>query len=54
MQNNQFRFSDERINRLLDKKKKVLLVTMHRRENWGEPLKNLCKVLLNLNQKQNW
>ncbi len=52
MQNNQFRFSDERINRLLDKKKKVLLVTMHRRENWGKPLENLCKVLLNLNQKQ--
>jgi len=52
MQNNQFRFSDERINRLLDKGKQVLLVTMHRRENWGRPLEDLCKVLLNLNQKQ--
>jgi len=52
MQNNQFSFSDERINKLLDKKKQVLLVTMHRRENWGKPLENLCKVLLNLSQKQ--
>ena len=52
MQNNQFRFSDERINKFLDKGKQILLVTMHRRENWGKPLEDLCKVLLNLNQKQ--
>ncbi len=52
MQNNQFRFSDKRINTLRDREKQVLLVTMHRRENWGEPLENLCRALSRLNEKQ--
>ncbi len=52
MQKKQFRFSDKRINKLLNKKKKLLLVTMHRRENWGKPLKNLCCVLSQINQEQ--
>jgi UDP-N-acetylglucosamine 2-epimerase (non-hydrolysing) len=25
--------------------KKIILVTMHRRENWGEPLRKTCKVI---------
>lgn len=26
-------------------KKKIILVTMHRRENWGEPLKKTCRAI---------
>ncbi|NCO23741.1 MAG: UDP-N-acetylglucosamine 2-epimerase (non-hydrolyzing) [Candidatus Infernicultor aquiphilus] len=36
---------------LRDKKifeKKIILVTVHRRENWGEPLKNICQALIKL------
>ncbi len=31
--------------------KKMVLVTAHRRENWGTPLRNLCQALLLLTQK---
>jgi len=27
---------------------KVILVTMHRRENWGEPLRNICQALIRI------
>ncbi|MBA3063786.1 MAG: UDP-N-acetylglucosamine 2-epimerase (non-hydrolyzing), partial [Atribacteria sp.] len=33
---------------LKDKKileKKIILVTMHRRENWGEPLRETCRAI---------
>ncbi|HHY15708.1 MAG TPA: UDP-N-acetylglucosamine 2-epimerase (non-hydrolyzing) [Firmicutes bacterium] len=30
----------------LDFEQKVLVVTAHRRENWGEPLENICQALL--------
>lgn len=36
---------------LRDKKifgKKIILVTVHRRENWGEPLKKICQALIKL------
>jgi len=52
MQNKRFRFSDERINNAITRGKKILLVTMHRRENWGEPLVNLSQALFNLSKKQ--
>ncbi|MEA1939840.1 MAG: UDP-N-acetylglucosamine 2-epimerase (non-hydrolyzing) [Candidatus Caldatribacteriota bacterium] len=26
-------------------KNKIILITMHRRENWGQPLKNICNAL---------
>lgn len=29
----------------IDPKKKIILVTAHRRENWGAPLKNICAAL---------
>ena len=28
--------------------KKIILVTVHRRENWGEPLKEICQALLKI------
>lgn len=30
----------------------IVLVTAHRRENWGEPLKHICQALLDLCQQQ--
>jgi len=36
----------------LDESKRLVLVTAHRRENFGEPIKNICKSLLTL-VKQN-
>ena len=48
MQDKQYQFSDDRINKFIKTKKQLLLVTMHRRENWGEPLENLCKSLISI------
>jgi len=40
-----FKFSDETLRNLDFNKKRVILVTAHRRENLGEPLKNICEAL---------
>ncbi|NLN76500.1 MAG: UDP-N-acetylglucosamine 2-epimerase (non-hydrolyzing) [Armatimonadetes bacterium] len=40
----EYSFSDERISRALESGRMVLL-TAHRRENWGEPLKNICRAI---------
>ncbi len=32
-------------------KERVLLVTAHRRENWGDPIKNICRALCGIVQK---
>lgn len=40
-----FRFSTEGLNRLPYGEKKVCLVTCHRRENYGEPMKNIMIAL---------
>ncbi len=53
MQNHEFQFTDTKINQVIKQGKKVVLVTMHRRENWGEPLKNLCQALINIQKKYN-
>ena len=37
-------FSTEELNRI-DYRKKVIMVTAHRRENWGEGIENICKAL---------
>jgi len=42
-----FVFSDETVNNL-DFSKKVVVVTAHRRENLGEPLRNICRALKRL------
>lgn len=38
-------FEDETLRKLDFKNRKVILVTAHRRENLGEPLKNICSAL---------
>jgi UDP-N-acetylglucosamine 2-epimerase len=40
-----YRFATDELNRLPYGEKKVLLVTCHRRENYGEPMKNICLAL---------
>ncbi|MBQ0106218.1 MAG: UDP-N-acetylglucosamine 2-epimerase (non-hydrolyzing) [Armatimonadetes bacterium] len=39
-----YRFADEKLNELI-KSKKIILLTTHRRENWGEPMKNICTAV---------
>lgn len=38
-------FEKEELNKIDFKNKKVIMVTAHRRENWGEPLENICLAL---------
>ncbi len=40
-----YRFASEELNCLPYGEKKILLVTCHRRENYGEPMKNICLAL---------
>ncbi len=40
-----YRFTTEKLNRLPYGEKKIILVTCHRRENYGEPMKNICLAL---------
>ncbi|MCI8479726.1 MAG: UDP-N-acetylglucosamine 2-epimerase (non-hydrolyzing) [Oscillibacter sp.] len=40
-----YRFATEELNRLPYGEKKILLVTCHRRENYGEPMKNIFLAL---------
>lgn len=40
-----YKFKDECLNSLDFDKKRVIIVTAHRRENLGEPLKNICNAL---------
>jgi len=40
-----YKFENEELNNLDYLGKKVILVTAHRRENWGEGIENICKAL---------
>lgn len=40
----EFQFEDERLNAIDFKKKKVILLTSHRRENFGEPMREVFKA----------
>lgn len=43
-------FSNKALNNIDYKNKKVIMVTAHRRENWGEGIENICKALRNIVQ----
>ncbi|WP_027623671.1 non-hydrolyzing UDP-N-acetylglucosamine 2-epimerase [Clostridium lundense] len=45
-----YRFENEELNSIDYKNKKVIMVTAHRRENWGEGIKNICIALKNIVQ----
>lgn len=36
------------LQKIIDEKKKIVVVTTHRRENWGDPMKNVCEALRDL------
>ena len=41
-------FENEELNKIDFKNKKVIMITAHRRENWGLGIENICEALLNL------
>lgn len=43
-----YTFSDEGLKNLEWENKKVIVMTAHRRENLGEPLKNICRAVLRI------
>jgi len=45
--NPQHQFLDESLNKL-DYSKRIILMTAHRRENWGEPMENICRAIARL------
>lgn len=50
---NNHKFEDETINKVDFENKKVVLLTAHRRENWGEPMKNIFDAVRELIDKNN-
>ena len=43
-----YKYTVPLLNEIILKKKKIILLTMHRRENWGEPMKGACKAIKRL------
>ncbi|MFL0267194.1 non-hydrolyzing UDP-N-acetylglucosamine 2-epimerase [Candidatus Clostridium radicumherbarum] len=43
-----YEFTNKELNEIDYKSKKVIMVTAHRRENWGEGIENICKALKNI------
>jgi UDP-N-acetylglucosamine 2-epimerase (non-hydrolysing) len=41
-------FSTDSLNQIVDQEKNIILVTMHRRENLGEPMKSACNAIKNI------
>jgi UDP-N-acetylglucosamine 2-epimerase (non-hydrolysing) len=40
-----FQFSEPRLNRYVNEKRRLVLLTMHRRENWGKPMIGACEAV---------
>jgi len=43
-----YRFSDHRLNEYVKEKRRIILLTMHRRENWGTPMIGACEAVRTL------
>ena len=43
-----YTFPDQRLNEFVDEGRKIILLTMHRRENWGAPMAGACKEVKEL------
>ncbi|MBL4932684.1 non-hydrolyzing UDP-N-acetylglucosamine 2-epimerase [Clostridium paridis] len=41
----EYKFETEELNHIDFEKKKVIMITAHRRENWGEGIENICTAL---------
>ncbi|WP_314882188.1 non-hydrolyzing UDP-N-acetylglucosamine 2-epimerase [Filifactor alocis] len=46
-----YRFDIDELNEIDETKQKLLLLTCHRRENWGEPMKQIFEVINELTEK---
>ena len=46
-----YRFSNKELNDIDYSERKVIMVTAHRRENWGEGIENICKALKTIVEK---
>ncbi len=46
-----YKFSTDELNRVADGHGKTVLITMHRRENWGEPMKGACRAIRTLAER---
>lgn len=46
--NENHKFEDETLNNIDFINKKIVLLTTHRRENWGEPMENIFKAMIEL------
>ena len=46
-----YKFHEDKLNGIDFEKRKVVLVTAHRRENLGKPLENICNAILRLSAK---
>ena len=45
-----FSFRDEQLKKLDFENNRVVLVTAHRRENYGEPMENICRAIAELSE----
>ena len=43
-----YSFTVHTLNQLVAQKKRIVLITMHRRENWGEPMRDACNAVKQL------
>ena len=46
-----YKFTIPELTKLVEQKKKIVLVTMHRRENWGKPMEGAANAIKRLAQK---
>lgn len=40
-----FHFEDDLLRKIVEGDRRLVLITAHRRENWGEPLRNVCRSI---------
>jgi UDP-N-acetylglucosamine 2-epimerase (non-hydrolysing) len=48
---NEYKFDTTALNRITAENKRIILITMHRRENWGEPMRGACNAVKRLAEK---
>lgn len=46
-----FRFSQGVLNKIAAARKRMILITMHRRENWGEPMRGAARAIRRLSER---
>ena len=49
----EYKFEQDVLNKIDFKNKKVILLTTHRRENWGQPMENIFDAMIKLIQENN-